>query len=186
MSAEEIRKLVKLVDSITEGVVERDEIPQFFYHGTNPLAATMIFQSGCIDADNPVDDDDLGAVVCVTSEFNIGRMFAIEFERCNSQFDVGFVFELDAAKVMESFEAFPYEAETASIDEKEYRIDGDIPLRPYCTGIKIVGDKSLLTNKKYLQQMHKSGCKNFFQFGQRFGDFDDFLGALKRLCTAAS
>jgi len=181
MSVEEIRKLVKLV----EGVIERNETPSFFYHGTNPLAATMIFHDGRIEATEPVDDDEMGAVVCVTSDFKIGRMFAIEFERFNSQYDVGFVFELDAPKIMASFNATPYEAETASSDEQEYRIDSDIPLRGYCTGIRIVGDKSLLRNKRYLGQMHEKGCKNFY-FGQRFGDFDDFYNALKRLCAASN
>ena len=133
-----IRRFMHAVQTLTEAAAET---PRFFYHGTNMAAACMILRDGKIRADNPVDDDDLGAVVCVTEREEVGRMFAVEFVRTNSEYPVGVVFTLDAAKVLHDIEAIPYEADTAGTEnEAEHRVKGDIPLKPYCVGIRLVGD----------------------------------------------
>jgi hypothetical protein len=127
--------------TLIEAIRPASAVPRFFYHGTNMAAACMILRDGMIRADNPVDDDDLGAVVCVTEREEMGRMFAIEFVRLNSEYPVGVVFTLDAAKVLQAFEAVPYDADTAGTeDEAEYRVKGDIALKPYCIGMRLVGD----------------------------------------------
>ena len=134
----QMRTIIRLVEGLRPAPMQT---PRLFYHGTNMAAGCMILRDGMICADNPVDDDDLGAVVCVTEHEDVGRMFAVEFARVNSEYPVGVVFTLDATKILRDIEAVPYEAETAgSHDEAEYRVKSDIPLRPYCLGIKLVGD----------------------------------------------
>lgn len=124
------------------------EVPRVFYHGTNMAAACMILRDGKIRADNPVDDDDLGAVVCVTERERVGRMFAVEFVRTNSEYALGVVFTLDATKVLQDIEAIPYDADTSGTEnEAEYRVMGDIPLKPYCIGIRLVGDLNELRSQ---------------------------------------
>lgn len=128
-------------------LTESYENPDRFYHGTNFIAAAKIVADGQIDAVHPVDDDDLGPVVCVTTERRLGRMFAIEFVRENSRHEIGAVFELDATAIRRDIEAVPHEAETAGSEfEYEYRIKGDIDLSKYLIGIQLVGDIEVLDN----------------------------------------
>lgn len=125
--------------------------PDVLYHGTNPIAAALIWKHG-IEATEPVDDDDLGAVVCTTSCPDMGQMFAIEFARFNSEYDVGFVFSIDGKQIASHFEALPYHAETASQNEFEIRVRDDIP-KSMITGVRIVGDAKLLRKKSFVEQM---------------------------------
>lgn len=172
----DMRNLINLV----EGVETSEQHPTIFYHGTNPLAAAMILKDGYIEATEPVDDDGMGAVVCVTSDEDIGVAFAVEFARFNSSYDVGFVFQLNAHAVVDAIETVPYEAETASMDEHEYRVMGDIPLKQYMTGISIAGDVRLLRDDEYIAKMYKNGMKNP-NFAIRFSTLKSFVAALRTL-----
>lgn len=117
--------------------------PEILYHGTNPLAAAAILRTGKIKADWPVDGDE-DAVVCLTQCPDMGKSFAIEFIRLNSQHDVGFVFEIDGKACVKYLRRiYPYHAESAGIFEFEFRIEDDIPL-DFVKNIKIVGDAQLL------------------------------------------
>ena len=141
-----------------------EDAPSLLLHGTNFVAAAAILRKGHIEADFPVDDDDLGAVVCVTSSAEMARNFATEFARFNSEYDVGAIFGIDGKKVAEMHEVIPYHAETASEFEYEYRVIGDIPLS-ICT-YKVVGMKRRLSSARFLEKvwddMHESGMRRLF------------------------
>lgn len=163
-------------------VLTPETAPDVLYHGTNPIAAALIMKQG-IEATEPVDDDDLGAVVCTTSCPDIGQMFAIEFARANSDFDVGFVFSIDAKQVVQHAETVPYQAETASFDELEFRVMGDIP-RSMITGFKVVGNSSLLRKQSFIEQMWWDMPPHLKQ--EFRGDRAMFEMAIKALLDAAA
>lgn len=133
--------------------------PKVLYHGTNPIAAAAIVAAGKIEADFPVDDDDLGAVVCVTADKQMGRNFATEFSRFNSQYDVGVVFEIDGRVVAAHAETVPYHAETAGAFEFEYRVQDDIPMA-MIRRVHIVGRVSRLKDERFIEQLWKDAVKS--------------------------
>lgn len=97
------------------------------------------------EATEPVDDDDLGAAVCVTAKGDVAEDFANGFMRFGTFEEVGVVLVLDAKKITSDFETLVHEAETASFDEAEYRIRDNItPLADYLVEIRIVGNRKLL------------------------------------------
>jgi hypothetical protein len=162
-------------------VVTADTAPKMLYHGTNPVAGAMIMASGKIRADNPVDDDDLGAVVCATSSKTMARNFATEFERMNSSYDVGVVFEIDGSAAAQ-IETVPYHAETAGQFEYEFRIKGDIPLS-YVTRVFIVGKGARLKDERFLEKMWQEARQSFgYMFNLNMAQFED---AINKLLLAA-
>jgi hypothetical protein len=188
MNMRETMRLVEgLLDNADEPkygageIVTTETAPKMLFHGTNPIAAAMIMASGKIRADNPVDDDDLGAVVCATSSKTMGRNFAIEFERLNSSYDVGVVFEIDPRAAVQ-IETVPYHAETASQFEYEFRVKGDIPLS-YVRRVFIVGKGARLKSERFLENLYEDGRKSF---GYTFNlDFGQFAEAMDKLLAAA-
>jgi len=154
--------------------------PAVLYHGTNPIAAVLIHTQNAIRATEPVDDDGLGPVVCTTSSEQVAEMFAIEFLRFNSQYDVGFVFEIDGAAVASDMEAVYHEAGTAgTTPEFEYRVRGSIaPLDRYLLGVRVVGDRGLLEDEDFLERMHRDAPS-------ALGGYEEFRGRLDALVEAA-
>lgn len=136
-----------------------------------------IIASKEIQATEPVDDDH-GAVVCTTSEWEVARDFAHEYERFSSPYPVGFIFTLDGAKIGSQFNVIPYEAETASSDEKEYRVQGDLPLKTFLLKIEAAGDLSLLKNPRFIRQMYEDNPRDDYS-----GYWDD-LSSFKRVFSA--
>ncbi len=163
-----MRNFIDIVEALTPPVepevgagepLTPETAPKVLYHGTNPIAAAAIVATGEIRADFPVDDDDLGAVVCVTSDKTMGRNFATEFSRFNSQYDVGVVFEIDGRAVATHTETVPYHAETAGAFEFEYRAQDDIPLS-MIRRIHIVGRASRLKDERFIEQLWNDATNN--------------------------
>jgi hypothetical protein len=180
-----IRDWIRLVEN------ERLENPKLFYHGTNMAAGCMIIRDGSIKATNPVDDDDLGAVVCVTELSEMGHNFAVEFVRTNSEYPVGVVFTLNAEKILRDFNAVPYEAETASDFEGEYRVQADIPLKGYCLGIRLVGDLDELRSQvrsmdRRTGEMQTLKERIFNDWRQYFTSWSQFNNLWTRLLRRAT
>lgn len=179
----EMRRWQEIVEGVSTPVTS-ENAPAFLYHGTNPVAASMIFKDNCLEADEPSDEDGLGAVVCTSSSEEVAKMFAVEFDRFNSRFPVGFIFTLDGKAVMSNHEAVHHVADTASIDEAEYRVMDDIyPLSKYMVQVNIVGDASLLNNKRFLREMFESARRSV-SVQAAFYNFDDFATAMKNLLAA--
>lgn len=163
-----------------QSILEAENVPRFLYHGTNPVSATLIVVDDVIKADHPVDAD-AGPVVCSTSDPRMARSFAIEFARVNSEYDVGFVFKIDTTQV--SHRIYPYDAETASDNENEYRIQGDVNLSAV-VGIKLVGKGVLLRRQNFLQRMYDENRR--FLIGHHGMDFEDFCSAIRTLLGKVS
>ena len=134
-------------------IVTPDAAPTVLFHGTNFVSAAAILRSGAIDAEQPVDGEELGDAVCLTSDENMGHSFAIEFLRINSEHPVGAVFSLDGAKVAETQDLFPYHAETAGVFEHEYRATGDLTVEGHVIGVAIVGEVHLLDEDSFLHHV---------------------------------
>jgi hypothetical protein len=187
-----MRDLIKLVEDAQNDEPEvgagepvtQETCPAVLYHGTNPIAATMIVNMHGIKADMPVDGDEMGEAVCTTSDKTMARNFATEFARLNSPYDVGVVFVIDG-KRMASFETIvPYHAETAGEFEYEYRIMGDVP-RECITGIKIVGKKARLTSERFIEKMWDDVMDHYAarQFFQTYDTFKAMVGELLRVAS---
>ena len=187
-----MRKYMTIVESIFDQDEEpevgagepctAETCPPILYHGTNPIAAAMIVNMHGIRADMPVDDDDMGAVVCTTSDSKMARNFATEFARLNSPYDVGVVFAIDGKSMLNSAEIIPYHAETAGEFEYEFRIQGDVP-RQAITGIKIVGKKALLRSERFIEKMWDDAMDNYEarQFFQTYSTFKAMVEELLRV-----
>lgn len=132
-------------------LLEAAGAPAALFHGTNFVSAAAILRCGTIEAEEPVDGEDLGAVVCLTADEDMGRSFAIEFVRVNSEHPVGAVFRLDGAKVAATQELFPYHAETAGVFEYEYRATGDLTVDGHVISVALVGDVDLLDGDAFLE-----------------------------------
>lgn len=176
--------------SLVEG-----QAPSVFYHGTSPIRAAAILSDNSIDAIEPVDDDGHGAVVCVTSKSEVADAFANEFVRYGTFEEVGVVFAMDAQKIMSDFEAFAYDAETASFDEAEYRVRDSIrPLANYLLGIRIVGDRDILLDGLSDLENHSSSEASAFikrmwkehRGETSFASFRAFCDALGKLIEKSS
>jgi hypothetical protein len=132
-------------------LLEPSGAPAALFHGTNFVSAAAIMLCGTIEAEEPVDGEDLGAVVCTTSDEDMGRSFAIEFVRLNSELPVGAVFRLDGPKVAATQELFPYHAETAGVFEHEYRATGDLTVEGHVLSVTLVGETDLLDEDAFLE-----------------------------------
>lgn len=155
--------------------LSKDQIPTILYHGTNPIAAAAILNSGLIEAEYPVDEDGLGQVVCVTSSEEMGRNFATEFVRFNSEYEVGVVFEINGSQISDP--VIPFHAETAGIFEYEFRVKGNIPLS-ICRW-KIVGDRDLLVSANFLKQLWNDVSESHLR--NEFSDRKQFYALIKKL-----
>lgn len=174
-----MRGLIQIVEAT-------GRLPVRIFHGTNPIAAAAILTQNRIVATEPVDDDGLGAVVCVTSRAKVARMFAIEFARANSEYDVGAVFILDGTKVMADIDSVRHHADTQGTHEEfEYRIKGDIePLTKYLLGVRLVGKTRLLRNEWFREQLWDDYRRQQAYYEWAFKTIRDFWGALDQLVAA--
>ena len=155
--------------------------PKVLYHGTNMMAAAAIVRDRKLCADNPVDDDDIGAVVCTSSSRKVARMFAIEFERHNSRFPVGAVFIINGRALPEDVEVIPYNADTqGSEDEKEFRVIGDIPF-DCVLKVALVGETRKLRSERWLERIWDEDA----EVRRTFGSFASFFNAIKSLISQA-
>lgn len=161
-----------------------ENAPKILFHGTNPIAAAMIVNQHGIRADNPVDDEDTGAVVCTTSSKTMARNFATEFARLNSPYDVGVVFAIDGVAMVGNTEIVPYHAETAGAFEYEFRIKGDVP-RENIKAIKFVGKSARLKSERFLEKMWDDVMDNY-EARQFFQTYDTFKAMIQELIRVAS
>ena len=160
-------------------LVEAERTPRFFYHGTNIAAACMIMRDDAIKADNPVDDADMGAVVCVTGRKSIARLFAVEFARVNSEYPVGVIFTLDARKILTDLRGIRHSAETqGSEEEAEYRIQGNLPIKQYCLKINLVGKTRKIQSRTLMNEIYDD-------WSQYFNGRDHFFMLRQKLLQAA-
>lgn len=180
-----MRKFINIVEAHNEpphgagDPVTAETAPDILYHGTGPVAAAGILQDSEINANHPVDDDDLGAVVCVTSDHEMGQNFATGFARIQSPYDVGIIFVLDGKAIADEFHTIPYHAETAGAFEYEFRVLGDIPLS-MVKDIRIVGDRDLLDEETFIEEMWIDSARHYFL---NFSDFSRAIEALKKAAT---
>ncbi len=176
MTTPDIRTLMSILEA-------KGRLPARIFHGTNPVAAAAILTQDHLRATEPVDDGGLGSVVCVTSRARVARMFAIEFARANSDFDVGVVFILDGAKVKAETDSVRHRAETQGThDEFEYRIKGDIsPLSKYLLGFRLVGKTRLLNTERFREELWCKYRRTQGYYGYASGSVRDFWVALDRL-----
>lgn len=127
------------------------EEPEFFYHGTNIVAAASILRGNRIEAAEQ-DEHHEGNhhSVSLTTDPEKGADFAIGYVRWNSEMEVGVVFKLDAKAIMQNQYCVPFEAETAGVYEYEYRTWGDIsPLSKYLIDYEVVGDLASIMGDSY-------------------------------------
>lgn len=166
-----------------EHEITDQDYPELFFHGTNLISALLIVRDNTLKADDPSDGDQLGYAVCVSSDAATGAEFATEYVRDNSRLDVGVVFVLDAHKVASTYETVPYEAESASKNEYEYRILSDItPLTDYLEWIEIVGDdKPFLRDRDFLLNLYEDEALDRY-----FRHFDNFHEAVEGLIQISS
>jgi hypothetical protein len=163
-------------------LTEPSKAPSALFHGTNFISAAAIVLTDEIEAEEPVDGEELGAVVCLTSDQEMGRNFAIEFVRVNSDHPVGAVFRLDGAKVAGTQDLFPYHAETAGVFESEYRATGSLDLRKHLLGVTLVGDVDLLDRDSFLDETWDEMPAHQKDW---FLDLDGFRTAVEALMTLA-
>ena len=173
----------------TEGAgepINQENAPARVYHGTNPIAAAAIWKMGKISPDYPVDGN--APVVCVTECPDMGSCFAYEFARFNSEFDMGFVFEIDSKAVAKTHKMYPYHAETAGAFEFEYRIEGEID-RGQIRGVRLVGEPDRLLyalagrDDDFVDDLWDAA--EDFHLTQFFGSADGLVKALKELAKIA-
>jgi len=157
--------------------------PAVFYHGTNILAALSIIADGEIEAEEQGDDEeyDPGAVVCVTADRKMGRMFAIEFERFNSSEDVGVVFQINGKALASTTQIVPYHAESAGVYEFEYRVEGNIPMS-LVTKATIVGKGAKLKSGRYLEHLWDAAKERRMS---NLMPYQRFIKVLQELITLA-
>jgi hypothetical protein len=137
------------------------KVPNILYHGTNLIAACLIVKDGEIRADYPVDDADLGKSVSTTKSPRIAKMFANEFAREASRLDIGAVFQIDGVSVRNNTEIVHHEAETASENEFEFRVLGNIPLTRV-KAVKIIGKKRFLNDDDFLMSLYEDEASRYF------------------------
>jgi hypothetical protein len=164
-----------------EPLLEATVRPKVLYHGTNLIAAAAIVKDRKLRAIEPVDDDGLGSVVCTTSARKVARMFAVEFERVNSRLPVGAIFAINARALPSSIRIIPYLADTqGSVDEREFRIDGDIPY-DCIIRIMLVGRTDKLKSEWWLERVYEDEI----EARQTFGSFSNFYHAVSALVSEA-
>lgn len=158
------------------------EEPLFFYHGTNIVAAASILHANCIEASEQDEHrDDNYHSVSLTTDAKLGRDFAIEYVRWNSELEVGVVFKLDAKKLMADHECIPFEAETAGQYEYEYRMWDDVqPLSKYLLGFEVVGDVDSLRDHDDPRELDRALMMSLYSdYGRNyFHDVDDMEAAI--------
>jgi hypothetical protein len=154
------------------------------HHGTNLVAACSILRDGRVLASTPVDDDGLGAVVCMSSSYRVGRMFAVEFARTNSDLPVGAVFTFPAARVRAHARTLAHTAETASLDEREHRVQGDVPTT-LLQRIRLVGATRLVANERWMEHLYRTtpAARIAFHGMDAFWDAAQALVARSRAST---
>lgn len=150
---------VNWLESILSGMQRK------FFHGTNLIAACHILRSGHIRADIPVDSEDGSRVVCVTLKRKVARAFAVEFPRHNSRLPVGAVFTI-CSGVSRILPWTPVKSETASFDEHELRISGNIPLQEYSLGVAIVGAAAKLDDDRWMLSLYEDEDTGFTTFSE--------------------
>ena len=180
----QIRKWIDLAD-LDKIFEAKGRLPARIFHGTNPIAAAAILTQNRLQATEPVDDDGLGQVVCVTSRAKVARMFAIEFARANSEFDVGVVFIIDGTKVKADIDSVRHRADTeGNQDEFEYRVKGDIyPLSNYLLGFRLVGKTRLLDSDRFREELWYQYLEEQNYYNWAFHSEQAFWSALDRLVT---
>jgi hypothetical protein len=164
-------------------LVSPQDAPVALYHGTNFISAAAIVKCGRFEAEDPVDGEELGAVVCFTSDEEMGRNFAIEFVRINSDHPVGAVFQLHGSKIAQTQELYPYHAETAGVFEFEYRATGDIPVKDIVVSVNLVGEVDLLDLDRFIDDAWEG-----MPYHQRgwFGSLGAFYLAVEKLMNLAN
>lgn len=130
----------------------------FLFHGTNIIAAVHIFRQKNIKADRPVDAED--DVVCLTEAKRVARAFAVEFARHNSRLPAGAIFALDA-NLTADIPSLRFQSETASFDERELRVAGNVSLKKYLRGVSLVGRVSCLRSDRWMENAYESEDTGF-------------------------
>ncbi len=77
----------------------------------------------------------------------MARNFAVEFVRHNSRLNTGAVFALNGRSVAAKLPVEPSESETAGLPGFEWRVRGDIHLRPHLLGVRPVGNAARLRSE---------------------------------------
>lgn len=130
-------------------------LPVRLYHGTNIVSAVRILESRRLSATVPVDGEE--PVVCTTALKAIARCFAVEFARENSSHPVGVIFAIDSSGFARTTDFKSIHAQTASFDEREYRIANDIQLE-HVVGVQCVGATKRLRSERYLESLWEDHC----------------------------
>lgn len=132
-------------------------LPKRLYHGTNIVSAVRILESQRLSATVPVDGEE--PVVCTTALKAIARCFAVEFLRENSSHEVGVIFAIDSSRFASETGYENVQTETASFDEKEWRIADDIQLSDV-VGVQCVGATKRLKSERYLESLWEDHCSD--------------------------
>jgi hypothetical protein len=107
-------------------------------------------------------------------------LFAVEFARENSALDVGAVFTFDAQAVRTLAKVVPHQAQTASCDEREHRVQGSIPLSALVR-VRMVGSTRLLRGDRWLEHVYATTP----QARRAWATLDAFLHATRALVARA-
>ena len=162
-------------------MTEAEKKPKVLYHGANLFTSSAIMRDRRLRADQPLDDDGLGAVVCTSSSRKVARMFAVEFERHNSRLPVGAIFVINAISLPKTVQMISHSADTQGTEnEREFRVTGDIPF-DCVLGAVLVGETRKLRSERWLEVAYNEDE----EARRLFWSFDDFYHAVSSLVTYA-
>lgn len=166
-------------------VEQASERPEFFYHGTNIVAAASILKDNTIEAfEQDEHHEGNHHSVSLTTDADKGRDFAIEYVRTNSALAVGAVFKLDADLILDRYHCVPFEAQTAGEFEYEYRLWDNIwPLKNFLIDFEVVGDRSSLMDEDDPEELDRPTMLELFDvYGRHhFYTVDEMEDAIRNV-----
>jgi hypothetical protein len=160
-------------------VENAQKLPPVLYHGTTPYNAALIVLTGQIDENESRDEDDHHDYSVSTTEREDVAAWFYDVARAVDQ-PFGFVFHIDTSKIAHHMR--PFKAETASQDEYEWRVYGDIPLSAVFK-ITLAGYKGMSRSdmRLYVKEMEHD-----YPYPQHRFDEDDIVKAIMALIKRAS
>jgi hypothetical protein len=171
---------VSLRGAVSEDASEDEpEVPPVLYHGTTPYNAALIVLSGKIEQNESRDEDDHNDYsVCTTEREDVAEWFYDVARAVDQPF--GFVFHIDTANISDHMR--PFEGETASQDEYEWRVYGDIPASAI-TKVTLAGYEPMSKGeiRKYVEQMQRE----YRYYGSNAGS-DQIVNAIMSLIKKCS